>query len=294
MKHDDDSSHSMENQTTEESSKRHEEVFPTENIDHNQYVFQKSHSERIGQYLNEILPSISKKEMNLEKLFRNYSDPFGIVESIYEELDKHETNPYLHSFICEFSQLIEIFTQQARIDQIFIPTNNVFINDVGILSKYLNLFLNEMIQINHSNLQSNNDATIALIFILFAQKIVIHNLKNSTTNNLLTIEKLIDSIPYHFAFLLQNNTATVQSKSQLQCQSLALLIIGMIEMFDGSNDNQHDDLEKFSKLLETILICQIKYMDLLYEFFRPDLNQYDDDGDENDYKILESLLCQLY
>ncbi|KAH7637402.1 hypothetical protein HUG17_7608 [Dermatophagoides farinae] len=268
-----------------------------EKIDYSRYLFQKNQSERIGQCLLDILQSPSKNSINLKELYQNCCDPFGIVHFISDEFDQNETNMEdLYKCLCKFNQLIEIFSEQARIDQIFITTSNnndMFINDAGILAEYINLFLNEMIKVNHlkKNL-SNNFLAIPFIYILFVQKIAIHNLKNSTPIDLLTIE-LIDSIPYHFGILLQNSIGESKSQ-QLQSQLLAILIMGMKEVFDVLDH----DLEKFAQLLETILICQLKCMDLLNEFWWPQQNQYNLEQHEmekyEDNKMNELLLCQLY
>ncbi|XP_075680628.1 uncharacterized protein LOC113798365 isoform X2 [Dermatophagoides pteronyssinus] len=286
----DDSNFSKENKTNDPP--KCQEAFLPEKIDQSRYLFQKNQSIRIGQCFDKIFESTSKSKINSKKIFQNHGDPFGIVKFIYDELDKSETSQDLHSCICKFSQLIEIFVQQSRIDQIFTTTNNMFINDTGILERYINLFLNKMIQVNHSKENLLNNSAIPFIFVLLVQKIAIHNLKNSTTINSIAIE-LIDSIPYHFCILLQN--PMIQSKSQLQSQLLAILIMGIIEIFDVFDH----DLEKFAQLLETILICQVKCMDLLNQFFCwPNQNQYyeqnDDDDDENSYRIMELLLSQLY
>lgn len=268
-----------------------------EKIDYSRYLFQKNQSERIGQCLLDILQSPSKNSINLKELYQNCCDPFGIVHFLSDEFDQNETNMEdLYKCLCKFNKLIEIFSEQARIDQIFITTSNnndMFINDAGILAEYINLFLNEMIKVNHlkKNL-SNNFLAIPFIYILFVQKIAIHNLKNSTPIDLLTIE-LIDSIPYHFGILLQNSIGESKSQ-QLQSQLLAILIMGMKEVFDVLDH----DLEKFAQPLETILICQLKCMDLLNEFWWPQQNQYNLEQHEmekyEDNKMNELLLCQLY
>ncbi|KAH9510610.1 hypothetical protein DERF_009131 [Dermatophagoides farinae] len=95
--------------------------------------------------------------------------------------------------------------EQARIDQILSPLATIMIcssmmQEFGRIYKFIPK-RNDQSQSFEENL-SNNFLAIPFIYILFV-KIAIHNLKNSTPIDLLTIE-LIDSIPYHFGILLQN------------------------------------------------------------------------------------------